>query len=102
MTDIHTKLKRRKVQLDDEKAVKRAVSLPKSLDRKVRQLTSVTGLTYSGLVREALESYLKAKDDLEMEKAYIEYFADPKRRKESIELAKDMWAASAPAWLANE
>ena len=82
--------------------VKRAVSLPKDLDAKLIGLVSSGGGTYSGLVREALEVYLKQKEDVEMEAAYVKYYADPKNRKADEKSAREMWAGSQRTWAERE
>ena len=81
--------------------VKRAVSLPKDLDAKLIGLVSSGGGTYSGLVREALEVYLKQKEDVE-DRRPMSVLRRPKNRKADEKSAREMWAVSQRTWAERE
>lgn len=79
-------------------AVKRAISLPKELDAKIRALSEGLKRSYSGLVCEAVGMYLADRERMELDEAYARYYSDPKNVKRDKELAKEMERLSAECW----
>ena len=75
-------------------AVKRAISLPSDIDGKIATLSRKEGMSYSSVVQQAVWYFLKRREDLEMEKAYRDYYASPARRKESEQLSAEMMAVT--------
>jgi len=80
---------------------KRAVSLPKELSDRVADAAQAHHLTYSGLIREALVKYFKDLQEKELEKAYKDYYTDPKNAqsiKEQMEMVHDFSKAAEEIW----
>jgi len=79
-------------------SIKRAISLPIQLDESLRRLARRDKKSYSGLIREAVEQYLKIERGSRMEEAYARYYASPGAHKEGEALAREMWEASGRSW----
>lgn len=71
-------------------AVKRAISLPKSLDEKLIALISGGGRTYSGTIREAVELYLKSLESRDVEAVYARYYSQPEPARQDRALAREV------------
>ncbi|MBI2923567.1 MAG: ribbon-helix-helix protein, CopG family [Planctomycetes bacterium] len=75
-----------------------ALSLPAALLRRVEALRRITGLTRSGLIREALEGYLRAARRRRRVATYLEGYARRPETRAEIAAAR----ASAARLLASE
>lgn len=58
-------------------SVKRAISLPKKQDEKLRAMARQRGASYSRLVQDAIESYLRIDEENRLDQAYRRYYRKP-------------------------
>lgn len=70
--------------------VKRAISLPKSLDKKLLALIAGGGRTYSGTIREAVELYLESLESRDVEDAYARYYSQQEPVRQDRALAREV------------
>ena len=80
------------------RVVKRAVSLPATLDQAVASIVQESGASYSGVVRVALESFLVARRRDLMEKLYEAHYCDPAVERRDQELIEDLAKLASKSW----
>ena len=82
--------------------VRRAVSLPQKIDEEVRYVVRTEGRSYSGVVREALAGLLSQRKEHAMEEVYAKYYAGADVRRNSEELAANLFRTAGAQWPAYE
>ncbi len=74
--------------------VKRAISLPRDIDKHLHELAQEKHLSFSGVIHEAAEQLLKKEEYCRVHKAYARYYSKGESVKKDAELAQDFWRLS--------
>lgn len=78
--------------------VKRAISLPKDQDEKIKKIAKSRKAPYSAVVRAAIDLFLKQSTEKAMEEAYQNFYSDAEEvRKEDL-LVKELSGIAYKAW----
>lgn len=80
------------------KVVKRAISLPKEQDEKIKYLAKTGRKPYSAVVKEAVAVYLAVSKEKQMEEEYARYYADEKNVAEQLEIVEDFQKLAIQVW----
>ncbi len=75
-----------------------AVTLPKTDIQRLRKMEHELGDTFSGIVRRAVEAWLRELEILRVRALYQEYYRQPSARQTERALAGMMSRASSKSW----
>lgn len=78
-----------------------AVTLPKADIQRLRKMEQELGDTFSGIVRRAVEAWLRDLERLRTRALYQEYYRHPSTRRTDRALARGMSQASTRSWPAD-